>query len=87
MMGLYGALTFYYLISNIIQIIQQKYILSIDSKEMKEIATESSKKKLRNAKEAVIVKNTVVQVPKKNSKEKTGGTNIRRIKAKDGKRR
>ena len=54
---------------------------------MEEIAAESNKKKLRNAKEAVIVKNTTVQVPKKNSKEKTGGTNIRRIKAKEGKRR
>ena len=87
MISLYGALTFYYLISNIVQIIQQKYIFSIDSKEMEEIAAESNKKKLRNAKEAVIVKNTTVQVPKKSSKEKTGGTNIRRIKAKEGKRR
>ena len=87
MISLYGALTFYYLISNIVQIIQQKYIFSIDSKEMEEIAAESNKKKLRNAKEAIIVKNTTVQVPKKNSKEKTGGTNIRRIKAKEGKRR
>ena len=87
MISLYGALTFYYLISNIVQIIQQKYIFSIDSKEMEEIAAESNKKKLRNAKEAVIVKNTTVQVPKKSSKEKTGGTNIRRIKAKERKRR
>lgn len=87
MIRLYGALTFYYLTSNIVQIIQQKYIFSIDSKEMEEIAEESSKKKLRNTKEAVIVKNTTVQVPKKKSKEKTGGTNIRRIKAKEGKRR
>ena len=86
MMGLYGALIFYYLISNIIQIIQQKYIFSIDSKEMEEIAQESSKNKLKNAKEAIIVKNTSSKPPKKNSKEK-GGTNIRRIKAKDGKRR
>ncbi len=86
MMGLYGALIFYYLISNIIQIIQQKYIFSIDSKEMEEIAQESPKNKLKNAKEAVIVKNTPSKPPKKNSKEKDG-TNIRRIKAKDGKRR
>ena len=86
MMGLYGALIFYYLISNIIQIIQQKYIFSIDSKEMEEIAQESPKNKLKNAKEAIIVKNTPSKPIKKNSKEK-GGTNIRRIKAKDGKRR
>ena len=86
MMGLYGALIFYYLISNIIQIIQQKYIFSIDSKEMEEIAQESPKNKLKNAKEAIIVKNTPSKTIKKNSKEK-GGTNIRRIKAKDGKRR
>ena len=86
MMGLYGALIFYYLISNIIQIIQQKYIFSIDSKEMEEIAHESPKNKLKNAKEAIIVKNTPSKPIKKNSKEK-GGTNIRRIKAKDGKRR
>ena len=86
MMGLYGALIFYYLISNIIQIIQQKYIFSIDSKEMGEIAQESSKNKLKNAKEAIIVKNTPSKPPKKKSKEKDG-TNIRRIKAKDGKRR
>ena len=87
MSGLYGALTFYYLISNIIQIIQQKYVFSIDSKEMEEIASESLKKKLRNAKEAVVVKNTSVKPPKKDNKEKSGGSNIRRIKAKDGKRR
>ena len=86
MMGLYGALIFYYLISNIVQIIQQKYIFSIDSKEMEEIAQESPKNKLKNAKEAIIVKNTPSKPIKKNSKEK-GGTNIRRIKAKDGKRR
>ena len=86
MMGLYGALIFYYLISNIIQIIQQKYIFSIDSKEMEEIAQESPKNKLKNAKEAIIVKNTPSKPPKKKSKEKDG-TNIRRIKAKDGKRR
>ena len=86
MMGLYGALIFYYLISNIIQIVQQKYIFSIDSKEMEEIAQESPKNKLKNAKEAIIVKNTASKPIKKNSKEK-GGTNIRRIKAKDGKRR
>ena len=87
MMGLYGALIFYYLISNIIQIIQQKYIFSIDSKEMEEIAQESPKNKLKNAKEAIIVKNTPSKPIKKKSKEKTGGTNIRRIKAKEGKRR
>ena len=87
MSGLYGALTFYYLISNIIQIIQQKYVFSIDSKEMDEIASESLKKKLRNAKEAIVVKNISVKPPKKDNKEKTGGSNIRRIKAKDKKRR
>lgn len=88
MIGLYGGLTFYYLISNIVQIIQQKYIFSIDSKEMEEIASESSKKKLKNAKEAVVVKNTPSKAPKKVSKaKKSGETNIRRIKAKDGKRR
>ena len=80
MINLYGALTFYYVITNIIQIIQQRYIFSIDEKEMEEIASE---RRTRSAKEAKIVKNS----PSKNKTAENSGGRVRRIKAKDNRRK
>ena len=48
MVNLYGAITFYYFVSNLIQFIQQKYILNPKKEE---------NPKLKNAKEAKIVEN------------------------------
>ena len=75
MVNFYGALTFYYFVTNLIQIAQQKYIFDIDKKELEEIASEKSNK-LKNAKEAKIVDGA----PKKSG-------NVRRIKAKDNRRK
>ena len=76
MVNFYGAITFYYFITNLIQIIQQKYIFDIDKKELEEVASEKTNKKIKNAKEAKIIK----------SDNKSSG-NIRRIKAKDSRRK
>ena len=75
MVNFYGALTFYYFVTNLIQVAQQKYIFDIDKKELEEIASEKSNK-LKNAKEAKIVDGA----PKKSG-------NVRRIKAKDNRRK
>lgn len=76
MVNFYGAITFYYFITNLIQIIQQKYIFDIDKKELEEVASEKTNKKIKNAKEAKIVKS-----------DKKSSDNIRRIKAKDNRRK
>ena len=75
MVNFYGAITFYYFITNLIQIIQQKYIFDIDKKELEEVASETNKK-IKNAKEAKIVKS-----------DNKSSDNIRRIKAKDSRRK
>ncbi|MDO4872019.1 MAG: YidC/Oxa1 family membrane protein insertase [bacterium] len=74
MANLYGALAFYYFVSNVIQALQQKYIFDLDKKELEEIAKADSKTK--NAKEAKIISNS----------KKTAGK-VRRIKAKDDRRK
>ena len=76
MINFYGALNFYYFVTNLVQIVQQWYIFSVDKKELKEIADEKTSKKIKNAKEAKIIER---------SPNKSG--NVRRIKAKDNRRK
>lgn len=80
----FGAITFYYFLNNLIQVIQQKIVLSEDSKELEEIANEPVKRE-KNAKKAQIVKNTKSGT-KSNSANKNA-KNITRIKAVDKKRK
>ncbi|MBR0403029.1 membrane protein insertase YidC [Candidatus Saccharibacteria bacterium] len=75
MINLPGALVFYYLITNLITIIQQKIIFSRDEEEMEISADKTVLKELKNIKEGEIVKN------------KKSGTKITRITAKDSKKR
>jgi membrane protein insertase Oxa1/YidC/SpoIIIJ len=79
MINIYGAaINFYFFINNLLQVIQQKYILDKNEKEESEVTNES--KHLKNAKEAKIIKKPV------SSKGKSG-TKITRITAKEDKRR
>ena len=66
MINFYGAITFYYFVSNLIQLIQQRIILN-----SKDISTPQNQK-MSNAKEAKIVEKTT-----------KSGAKVRRIKAKD----
>ena len=75
MINLPGALVFYYLITNIITIIQQKIIFSKDEEEMEISADTAVLKELKNIKEGEVVEN------------KKSGTKITRITAKDSKKR
>lgn len=75
MFSLPGALVFYYLLSNIITVAQQKIVLSKDVEEMEESADKAILKELRNIKEAEIIEN------------KKSGTKITRISAKSNKKR
>ena len=74
MINLPGALVFYYLLTNLVTVVQQKFILSRDLSEMEESTDKKIIKELSDIKEA--------QVVNKNPK-----TNITRIKASDKKRR
>ena len=78
MINIYGAINFYFFINNLLQVIQQKYILDKNEKEESEVTNES--KHLKNTKEAKIIKKPV------SSKGKSG-TKITRITAKEDKRR
>ena len=75
MINLPGALVFYYLITNVITIIQQKIIFGRDEAEMEISADKSVLKELKNIKEGEVVEN------------KKTGTKITRISAKDSKKR
>lgn len=76
MINFYGAITFYYFVNNLIQIAQQKYIFDMDQKELSEIANEKTKKSSKKIQEAKVV----------TSSPKSSG-NVRRIKAKDNRRK
>lgn len=70
MINLPGALVFYYLLSNIITVIQQKIVLGKVDDEMEISADKSILKELKNIKEAEVIEN------------KKSGTKITRISAK-----
>lgn len=75
MINLPGALVFYYLLSNVITIIQQKIIFARSEDEMEISADKAVIKELNKIKEAEVIEN------------KKTGTKITHIKAKDGKKR
>ena len=75
MFNLNGALAFYYFLSNIITVIQQKVILNKVDKEIDEVTDKAVLKELRNIKEAEVIEN------------KKTGTKITRISAKDIKKK
>lgn len=80
MINFFGAITFYYFLNNLIQVIQQKIVLSEDSKELEELASKPAKRE-KNAKKAQVVTSPKAKASDKNAK------NITRIKAKDGKKK
>ena len=75
MFNLNGALSFYYFLSNIITVLQQKIILKSISREIDDMTDKAVLKELRNIKEAQVVEN------------KKTGTKITRISAKDIKKK
>lgn len=75
MFNLNGALAFYYFLSNVITVIQQKVILGRVSKEIDDMTDRAVLKELRNIQEAEIIEN------------KKTGTKITRISAKDNKKK
>ena len=75
MFNLNGALAFYYFLSNIITVIQQKIVLKKVDSEIDAATDKAVLKELRNIKEAEVVKN------------KKTGTKITRISAKDIKKK
>lgn len=75
MFNLNGALAFYYFLSNIITMVQQKVILSRVNKEIDDMTDKVVLKELRNIQEAKVVEN------------KKTGTKITRISAKDTKKK
>ena len=75
MFNLNGALVFYYLLSNIISLVQQRVILKKVSEEIDETTDKAVLKKLRQAQEAEVIEN------------KKTGTKITRISAKDEKKK
>lgn len=89
MINLPGALVFYYLLTNLITVIQQKIILSRDYTEMEAAADKKILKELREAQEAEIVSdNTTNRSQNASTKTKTKNKqNITRIKASNKKRR
>lgn len=89
MINLPGALVFYYLLTNLITVIQQKIILSRDYTEMEAAADKKILKELREAQEAEIVSdNTADRSQNASTKTKTKNKqNITRIKASNKKRR
>ena len=91
MINLPGALVFYYLLTNLITVVQQKIIFSRDYTEMEAAADKKILKELHTAQEAEIVESTdSSESPTKYSstKPKTKNKqNITRIKASNKKRR
>ena len=75
MFNLNGALAFYYFLSNIITIAQQRMIFKKTENEIDEVTDKAVLKELRNIKEAEVVEN------------KKTGTKITRISAKDNKKK
>ena len=75
MFNLNGALAFYYFLSNIITVIQQKFALRKVEDEIDTMTDKAVLKELRNINEAEIVEN------------KKTGTKITRISAKDIKKK
>lgn len=75
MFNLNGALAFYYFLSNIITVIQQKIILKGIDKEIDDMTDKAVLKELKNIKEAQVVEN------------KKTGTKITRISARDIKKK
>lgn len=75
MIPLPGALVFYFLLINIINAFQQKFIFKKDETELEAIAGEKTATKVKNIKEAEVIEN------------KKTGTKITRISAKDNKKR
>ena len=75
MFNLNGALAFYYFLSNVISVVQQKVILGRVNKEIDDMTDKVVLKELRNIQEAKVVEN------------KKTGTKITRISAKDNKKK
>ena len=75
MINLHGALAFYYFLSNMITILQQKIIYSRMRDEMDDNTDKAMLKELKNIKEAEVVEN------------KKTGTKITRISARDIKKK
>ncbi len=75
MFNLNGALAFYYFLSNIITIIQQKIVLNKVDREIDAVTDKAVLKELRNIQEGEVVEN------------KKTGTKITRISAKDSKKK
>lgn len=75
MFNLPGSLSFYYLLTNIITVIQQKIVLNKSEDEMEETADKAILKELKKVKEAEVIEN------------KKSGTKITRISAKDSKKK
>ena len=75
MINLHGALAFYYFLSNIITVIQQKIVLKKVESEIDEVTDRAVIKELKKIKEAEVVEN------------KKTGTKITRISAKDIKKK
>ena len=85
MINLPGALVFYYLLTNLITVVQQKIIFNRDYTEMEAAADKRIIKELRQAQEAEIVEDTSKSTT--NTKTKKDKQNITRIKASNKKRR
>ena len=75
MFNLPGSLSFYYLLTNIITVIQQKIVLNKSEDEMEATADKAILKELKKVKEAEVIEN------------KKTGTKITRISAKDSKKK
>jgi YidC/Oxa1 family membrane protein insertase len=80
MINLIGALSFYYFISNLITIIQQKTMLNKELDQLDASADKTIMKELKKAEEAVIVKDSTKPNKKSNK-------NITRISVSDNKKR
>ena len=75
MINLHGALAFYYFLSNILTIVQQKIIFSMARDEMDNATDKAMTKELKNIQEAEIIEN------------KKTGTKIKKISARDIKKK
>ena len=75
MINLHGALAFYYFLSNIITILQQKFIYAKARDDMDDATDKAMVKELKKIQEAEVVTN------------KKTGTKITRISAKDNKKK
>jgi YidC/Oxa1 family membrane protein insertase len=89
MINLPGALVFYYLLTNLVTVIQQKIILDRDYTEMEAAADKKILKELRDAEEAEVVEkpNSKVTSGASKAKNKKPKQNITRISASDKKGR